>query len=86
MASITIRGLEISTKERLRRQAARHGRSMEAEAREILKRGVSEKRSGSNLAASIRKRFAAIGGLELPPMPRMEMREPPDFSGPEYGR
>jgi plasmid stability protein len=37
MASITIRGLDEHTKKRLRVRAARNGRSMEAEAREILR-------------------------------------------------
>ena len=37
MASITIRRLEESLKARLRVRAAHHGRSMEEEAREILR-------------------------------------------------
>ncbi|NNH71644.1 Arc family DNA-binding protein [Nocardia uniformis] len=40
MASITIRGLDDTVKERLRRRAAAHGRSMEAEARAILSDSV----------------------------------------------
>lgn len=36
MAAITIRNLSDDTKRRLRMRAAEHGRSMEAEAREIL--------------------------------------------------
>ena len=37
MASITIRQLPETTKRKLRIRAAQHGRSMEQEAREILK-------------------------------------------------
>ena len=37
MASITIRNLDPAVKERLRVRAARHGRSMEDEARRILR-------------------------------------------------
>ncbi|MGY4099569.1 FitA-like ribbon-helix-helix domain-containing protein [Nocardia sp. R16R-3T] len=40
MASITIRDLDDTVKERLRRRAAAHGRSMEAEARAILSDSV----------------------------------------------
>ncbi len=41
MASITIRRLDDNVKARLRVQAAKHGRSMEEEAREILKVGLA---------------------------------------------
>lgn len=80
MASITIRRLEDTTKERLRVRASRHGRSMEEEAREILRealtgRGAAER----NLADSIRRRFAPIGGVELADLPREPMRQPPKF-------
>ena len=40
MASIIIRGLEDWVKEQLAAQAKHHGRSMEAEAREILTRAA----------------------------------------------
>jgi len=32
-----------------------------------------------DLAAAIRARFASLGGVELPEVPREPMREPPDF-------
>jgi plasmid stability protein len=80
MASITIRRLEETTKQRLRVRASRHGRSMEAEAREILKVALSGATGGErNLVESIRRRFAAVGGIELPTVPREPIREPPDF-------
>jgi antitoxin FitA len=83
MASITIRRLEESTKERLRRRAARNGRSMEEEAREIFRLALAKKaavHSEPNLAESIRRIFAPLGGVELPVIPREPIREPPDFS------
>ncbi len=40
--TLTIRNLPLPVKQKLRIQAARHGRSMEAEAREILTRSVDE--------------------------------------------
>ena len=81
MASITIRRLEESTKQRLRVRASQHGRSMEEEAREILKVALTPSGGGQNLAESIRRRFAPLGGVDLPEMARGPMREPPDFSG-----
>jgi plasmid stability protein len=42
MSSITIRNLDPAVKERLRIRAAQHGRSMEAEARNILQSALEE--------------------------------------------
>ena len=53
MASITIRNLEDDLKQRLRVRAAEHGRSMEEEAREILRRVVGESAPPRNLAFEI---------------------------------
>ncbi|MCX6633930.1 MAG: plasmid stabilization protein [Acidobacteria bacterium] len=78
MTGITIRRLDESTKVRLRVRAAQHGRSMEEEAREILRAALAERRAGErNLAASIRRRFAAVGGVELTGLPREPMRRRP---------
>jgi plasmid stability protein len=41
-ATLTIRNLDKAVKQKLREQAAKHQRSMEAEARDILTRGVAE--------------------------------------------
>lgn len=80
MASITIRNLEKELKARLRIQAAVHGRSMEEEARNILKSALSEEASQtSNLAETIQKRFAKFGGVELPELKRESIRAPIDF-------
>ena len=80
MASITIRKLEEATKKRLRIRASRNGRSMEEEARQILKGALKEKAAtGLNLAESIRRRFAPLGRLNLPDIPRGPMRPPPTF-------
>jgi plasmid stability protein len=81
MATLTIRQLDEKTKTRLRVRAAHHGRSMEAEAREIL-RSALHASSGAkgNPADAIRKRFAAFGGLKLQFPARDAMRHAPDFS------
>ena len=80
-ASLNIRQLDPALKERLRIRAAHHGRSMEAEARAILKEVLMEKRpvTGADLVAAIRHRFAPLGGVELELPPRQSGREPPRF-------
>ena len=79
MASITIRNLEDDVKRRLRIRAAEHGRSMEEEAREILRQVVGQERPAHNLAAASRARIAPLGGVELDLPPREPMRQPPAF-------
>jgi plasmid stability protein len=81
MATLTIRQLDERTKARLRVRAAHHGRSMEEEAREILRAALTRARpEKNNLAEAIRQRFAALGGVELEIPKRDAIREPPDFS------
>ena len=78
MASITIRNLDALTKERLRIRAARRGRSMEDEARNILRTVVAEESAPRrNLAESIRRRFQPLGGIELEIPRRDPIRDPP---------
>lgn len=78
MAVLTIRNLEDTVKARLRIRAARHGRSMEDEVRQILRAAVAvPSGSTSNLATRISARFAALGGVELELPPREPAREPP---------
>lgn len=48
--TLTIRNLEEPVKQKLRVQAARHGRSMEAEAREILTRAVTASQASETVA------------------------------------
>ena len=80
-ASLNIRQLDPALKEQLRIRAAHNGRSMEAEARTILKEALTSSRpaSGEALAAAIRRRFAPLGGVELELPPRAPGREPPRF-------
>ncbi len=79
MASITIRNLEDDVKRRLRVRAAEHGRSMEEEARDILRQVVGQPSAPRNLGQAIHARFAALGGIELPTTNRSPMRATPDF-------
>ena len=82
MASLNIRQLDPALKERLRVRAAQHGRSMEAEARAILKDVLASPSptTGGELLKRIRQRFDPLGGAELELPPRGPARELPDFS------
>ena len=65
MAAITtlrISGIDPETYARLRLEATRHGRSVEAEARAILHARLAQGRSEGGLGTSIHERFASLGG------------------------
>jgi len=80
VASMTIRNIDESLKARLRIQAAKHGRSMEDEARDILRTALSSVSSrGSSLLKAIRRRVEPLGGVDLEIAPRQDMRTPPTF-------
>lgn len=76
MANITIRNLEDATKRKLKIRAAINGRSMEQEAREILKAALARTPRKTNLAERIREIFSPLGGVELERLPREAIREP----------
>ena len=78
MASITIRQLPEATKRKLRIRAAEHGRSMEQEAREIIRTAIEapKKEQPKDLAEAIRRRFAPFGGVKLEIPPRGPIPEP----------
>lgn len=81
MSSITIRNLDPAIKERLRRRAAEHGHSMEAEVRRILQTTLSRQArpAAANLYERIRARVDPIGGIDLALAPREPTRDPPRF-------
>ena len=79
-ANLTIRRIDPAVKERLRVRAARHGHSMEEEARRILSDAcapVEAPRSLGELALAL---FGPEAGVELDLPTRQPLREPPDFS------
>ena len=78
MASITVRNIDDFLKARLRVRAAHHGRSMEEEARQILRRALGEQPDRPNLADLTESLFGARG-VDLEPHPRVSAREPPDL-------
>lgn len=79
MASMTIRNLDDALKARLRIRAAEHNRSMEDEARDILRAALSASApKPQNLAQSILGRLKGVSAdLDLPL--REAVRTPPDF-------
>ena len=80
MASMTIRNIDDGLKSRLRIRAAEHGRSMEEEARDILRTALAVvEPEPENLAHAIRKLMEPFGGVDLDIPPREPIREPPDF-------
>jgi plasmid stability protein len=79
-STLTIRNVDHCLKERLRIRAARHGHSMEAELRQILRDTLDSGQAPElNLAEAIRRRFAPLGGVDLEPHPPLAVREPPSF-------
>ena len=80
MASITIRNLDETVKRKLRLRAAQRNRSMEDEARDVLRTAPQEPAQAGNLAEAIRRRVEPFGGFELSLPARGAMREPPDFT------
>jgi plasmid stability protein len=80
MAVMTIRNIDDAIKKRLRVRAAINGRSMEDEARDILRSALSTDHARPrNLANAIHDRFGALGGVDLPEAPREAIRAPVDF-------
>ncbi len=80
MASITIRNLDDNLKRKLRLRAAHRNRSMEDEARDILRTALSQEPAETrHLADAIRELVEPLGGVELELPPRRPMQEPPNF-------
>lgn len=80
MATMTIRNIDDQLKARLRVQAAQHGRSMEDEARDILRAALSvEPARVTSLVAAIRARIEPLGGIDLELPERELIRNPVAF-------
>ena len=82
MAQILVRNVEEPLKARLQRRAKRHGRSMEAEVREILRDALNEKDAPKGgLGSEIVALFSGQGiglrdGEEIPEIRGMRMQIP----------
>lgn len=86
MGTLTIRNLDDPLKSRLRMRAAARNRSMEEEARQILRAALQEPLvQTQGLGSRIRARFAALGDVQLPIETRQAVREPPDLDEKRQG-
>ncbi len=81
MTSLTIRNLDPAVKQRLRARAARHGRSMQEEARRILAESCGPAPQPETLADIAGRLFGAENGVELELPPRS--RGTGGFAGPD---
>jgi len=89
MASLLIRNVDDALHARLKEAAARHRRSLEEEARELLRTAVARQEKeapGETLVELARRLFGPEHGadLDIPPRGSAPSRPPPDFSGPEW--
>ncbi len=76
MASIIVRGLDESVKNHLAAQAKAHGRSMEAEVRDILTRAAS----GPHIGLALMQAARDVGGVDGLPIPeRTDVARAVDF-------
>ena len=81
MTSLTIRNLDAETKQRFRELAARHGRSMEEEARSMIRAAVNDNpekdaKKLENFYDSIRSLVDKHGGFDLDLPPRFKGSRP----------
>lgn len=79
MTALTIRNIDPDIKDKLRRAAAAHGRSMEEEVRTILRSVLSHPAPATGLGSRMHARFAAIGGVVLSLPERTEFARAADF-------
>jgi plasmid stability protein len=80
-SSIVIRNLDADVESRIRLRAKVSGRTIEAEAMEILRQALSEpivRVNSRDLGQSIHARFAALGGLEMH-QPRLVATRPSEL-------
>ena len=79
MATLLIRNLDDSLKKALRKRAAEHGRSMEEEARLLLKTALLQGRSTMGLGSRLHAIAMEVGGWDFEIPPRTEMPRKPPF-------
>ena len=88
MASVPIRHVDEALHTRLKASAAAHRRSLEEEARELLRAAVARQEvpPRDNLVTLARRLFGPAGGadLDIPPRGAAPASSPPEFSGPEH--
>ena len=88
MASVLIRNVDEVLHRRLKASAVSHRRSLEEEARELLRAAVArQKAPKENLADIAQRLFGREHGadLDIPPRGGALERAPPAFSSPDHG-
>lgn len=90
LASLLIRNVDPALHARLREHAAAHRRSLEEEARELLRSAVAQQSATprENLVDVASRLFGPKHGTDLtiPPRGRIRRRNPPNFAAPEFDR
>lgn len=88
MTSLLIRNVDEALHARLKARAAEHRRSLEEEARELLRSAVARQETAprENLVKIARRLFGPEQGVELEILPRGTgpARPAPDFADPGY--
>lgn len=79
MGSLTLRNIDDSLKVSLRMRAAANGRSMEEEARQLLRQSLLRRKSSVGIGTRIHRRFAKTGGIDLAEPAHSAPRRPPAF-------
>jgi len=80
MNTITISNLDDDMKSHLQKRAEQHGRSLEEEARHILRLALTENQEHPlNIVTRIEQRFADLGDFELPEISREPIRNVSTF-------
>lgn len=89
MASVLIRNVDEALHRRLKASAASHRRSLEEEARELLRTAVARQETfpRENLVDIAQRLFGRKhgAGLDFPLRGSAPESTPPDFSGPDHG-
>lgn len=84
MATLTIRDLDDALKLKLRLRAASRNRSMEEEARQILRAALTESPAVRvSFVDRVKARFEGLGDVVLPVEPREPIRQPLEIREPD---
>ena len=87
--SLLIRNVDAALHARLKAHATKHRRSLEEDARELLRAALAQRAAGpgENIVDIASRLFGTRHGVELdiPPRSREPGRRPPDFDDPEFG-
>lgn len=81
MATLTIRDFDDDLKAVLRVRAAKNGRSMESEVREILRSSLRQPATGAGMGTRIHQRFSGDDGVDLELPARTQQPRAADLGG-----